>query len=337
MLKKLRSYLELCRVHVCGLGVLCVIGGLTVSGAALSGKQFVLLYLVHVLTIAWSFAHNDYCDYELDRQASDLQRRVLVRGDVSRSEALILSLVLFTITLLITIISWPGWQPLAILLLLAGCIVVYNRFSKSFIGADPIFALAGALFILLGAAAVMPGYSLLHAPALTWIVFAVSFLDHWHFNAVLGGLKDVVTDRRHGCKTIACAGTVVADDGSLTFRPQFRAIAWALNLVVVFLYFLPVLAFDHPASNTQLAVMALTSAIMLLQVGLLFRLRQFDRRRIEALTRQRELASKAVMVSMLFSWAGEFWVLMLMTLPMAFYMVLNSLMNGHPFRLPQEF
>lgn len=337
MLNKLRSYLELCRVHVCGLGMLCVVGGLTVAGESLSGMQFLLLYLMHVLTIAWSFAHNDYCDYELDRQAPDLQRRVLVRGDVSHAEALALVLALFVTTLLVAVICWPGWQPASILLVIAGCILAYNKVSKSFIGADVLFAAGGSLFVLLGAAAVIRDHTLANVPALTWIVFALSFIDHLVFNAIHGGLKDVVTDGKQGCITVACAGAAVDDDGRLTFRPLFKAAAWAGNIALIALYFLPVLAFDHPWTAWQLALMAAASAAMLFHTWQLFEQRRFDRRNIETVTRQRELASKAVLMCLMFSWAGWFWVLVIVALPGILYLVLNTVMNGHPFRLPQEF
>jgi len=235
------------------------------------------------------------------------------------------------------VIYWPGWQPVTILILIAGCILAYNKVSKSFIGADLLFAAGGSLFVPLGAAAVAPDHTLANAPALTWIIFTLSFIDHLVFNAIYGGLKDVVTDRKHGCNTIACAGVVVDDEGRLMFRPGFKAAAWAGNIALVVLYFLPVLAFDHPWNTWQLVLMAAASAMMLFHISQLFALRRFDRRDIETITRQRELASKAVLMCLMFSWIGWFWFVVVVALPGVLHLVLNTVMNGHPFRLPQEF
>ena len=67
VIQTIRNYLELCRIQFAGFGILCVVGAMTVVGAELTLMQFLPLFAVHVLTIAWSFAHNDYCDYEIDR------------------------------------------------------------------------------------------------------------------------------------------------------------------------------------------------------------------------------------------------------------------------------
>lgn len=337
MLKTARNYLELCRLHIWGFGVQCVLGALTVVGDALTVAQFVPLFAVNAITIAWSFVHNDYSDYELDIHAPDLARRVLVRGDISRQAALRAAIVLFGTSAIITYLSWPGLMPIGILMLIALLIVLYNRYSKMFLGADFVFATAGSLLCVLGAVAIIPTHDLRLLPALTWIVFAISFIDHLNFNAVLGGVKDALSDKKQGCDTIACRNIEVDDDGCMRISVGFKAMALLGSLLIIALVFLPFTVFSYPSNPWQIGLLIVFSGLTLFHTYEFVNMERHDRDIIAQVARKREMASKSLLVCMLAIWIGVSWTIFLLVIPMLFFVIFSVVMYGHPFRLPAEY
>jgi len=336
-MRVLRNYIELCRLHMLGLGIQCVVGALTVTGASLPVAAFAPLFAVHAITIAWGFAHNDYNDYELDRLAPALQNRVLVRGDVSRPAALKLVLVLLGLSVLLTYAMWPGPVPLSLYVVVALCVVAYNRYSKRFAGSDLLFATGGSTLIILGAATVLPGHDLGQLPRLTWLVFAISFIDHINFNAVLGGIKDVVTDKAQHCNTLACRNIAVADDGTMMVGVAFRITALAGTALMIGLSLLPFTWASYPSYAWQIALCVMFAAATLYYTYRFVSMERHDRDIIEKLARQREMAAKSLMLCMWTSWIGPLWTLIIFAVPATSFLLFNTLMNGNPFRLPKDF
>lgn len=337
MLRVARNYLELCRLHMLGLAVQCIVGALTVVGADLPYDTFAPLFIVHALTIAWSFVHNDYSDYEFDRTVPALSNRVLVRGDISRRAALNLALTLFGLSVLITILSWPGLLPVGILIVIAMFIVAYNRYSKQFAGADLLFAAGGSLLLILGAVTVLPEQNLKLLPPLTWLVFAIAFIDHINFNGVLGGIKDVVSDREQGCNTLACRNVNIDDAGKMTISPQFRFAALFGGVAITVLSFWPFFWADYPSSIWQITLCVIFATLNLYYTYRFLGIERHDRDVIEKIARQREMAAKSLMLCMIIGWIGLTWAAIVFFVPTVSFALFNAIMNGHPFRLPESF
>lgn len=337
VIQTIRNYLELCRIQFAGFGILCVVGAMTVVGAELTLMQFLPLFAVHVLTIAWSFAHNDYCDYEIDRHGEDLSRRVIVRGDISRRSALIFATVIFATSLLVTTIAWPGLLPAGLLMMIAALVVLYNRLSKRFVGTDVLFATAGMLFVVLGAVSAIPNYDPTLIPALTWIVVAITFLDLLNFNAVLGGFKDLVSDKEQGCRTLAGKFTKVDSDGRLTTSAGFKIVTMSGTLLMIALIFLPFLVLPYPSTEWQIGAMAVLSVMTVFYTWKFVNVRQFDREAIGELAGKREFASNMLRLFMFVSWIGITWTLYLMAMGAAILVLFNIFIYGHPFRTPSAY
>ena len=337
LIQSIRNYLELCRIQYAGFGILCVIGAMTVVGEELTWMQFLPLFAVHVLTIAWSFAHNDYCDYEIDRHGEDLSRRVIVRGDISRRSALIFAMVIFATSLFITVIAWPGLLPAGLLIMIGALVVLYNRVSKRFVGTDALFATAGMLFVVLGAVSAIPDHDPTLIPALTWIVVAITFLDLFNFNAVLGGFKDLVSDKEQGCRTLAGKFTEVDSDGRLTVSTGFKVVAMSGTLLMIALIFLPFLVLPYPSIQWQIEAMAFLGVVTVFYTWKFLNVRQFDRELIGELAGKREFASNMLRLFMFVSWIGIIWTLYLMAMGAAILVLFNVFIYGHPFRTPSAY
>ena len=337
MFRNVKNYLELVRLHMLGLGVQCVVGALTVVGANLPYEAFAPLFAVHALTIAWGFAHNDYSDYEIDRHVPALRNRVIVRGDISRHAALSLTVIIFALSALVTILSWPGLLPISILILLAAFVVAYNRYSKTFAGSDLLFAAGGSLLLILGAVTVLPDQDLRLLPPITWVVVAISFIDHINFNAVLGGIKDVVSDKQHNCNTLACRNIDIDETGKMTISRRFRFAALAGGVAMTALAFWPFFWATYPSSSWQIALCAVFAGLNLYHTYRFVNIDRHDRNVIEKIARQREMAAKSLMLGMLVVWIGLSWTAIVFFVPAVSFAVFNAIMNGHPFRLPEGY
>lgn len=337
MMQSIRNYLELCRIQYAGFGILCVIGAMTVVGENLTFSDFIPLFAVHVLTIAWSFAHNDYCDFEIDRLSENVDGRVLVRGDISRQSALRFAGIIFGLSLAITVTSWPGVVPVGLLVGIAALIVLYNRISKRFVGTDVLFATAGMLFCILGAVSEIPNHDVRLMPALTWIVVAITFLDLLNFNAVLGGFKDLVSDRDQGCKTLAGKFIQVDSSGRIVVDVAFKFATMLGTLMMIALIFLPFLVVSFPSTKWQIGAMLVLSAMTIFYTYKFINVRQFDRNVIGEFAGKREFASNLLRLCMFVTWIGLGWTLYLMATGAAILIVFNTLIHGHPFRAPAAY
>ncbi len=337
MMRTIRNYLELCRIQFAGFGILCVIGAMTVVGERLTFAEFVPLFAVHVLTIAWSFAHNDYCDFEVDRLGEDLSRRVIVRGDISRSSALVFAIVVFSLSTVVTLVSWPGFLPVGLLIGIAVLIISYNIISKRFLGTDVLFATAGMLFVLLGAVSIIPNHDAGLIPTLTWIVVAITFLDLLNFNAVLGGFKDLVSDQAQGCKTLAGKFVQVDDQGSIIVSAGFKVATMFGTLMMIALVFSPFIVLQYPSQVWQIGAMLVLSTMTIFYSWKFVSVRRFNREAIGELAGKREFASNLLRLTMFVSWIGIHWTMYLMGIGAAILVLSNVAIYGHPFRTPSAY
>lgn len=336
-MRTIRNYLELCRIQFAGFGILCVVGAMTVVGEKLTFAEFVPLFTVHVLTIAWSFAHNDYCDYEFDCRGEDLGRRVIVRGDISRSSALIFAIVVFGLSMVVTIISWPGVLPVGLLSGIALLIISYNIISKRFLGTDVLFATAGMLFVVLGAVSIIPNHDVRLIPALAWIVVAITFLDLLNFNAVLGGFKDLVSDQAQGCKTLAGKFVKVNGHGRIVVSSGFKIVTMFGTLMMIALVFLPFIVLPYRSEVWQIGAMLVLSSLTIFYSWKFVSVRRFNREEIGEIAGKREFASNLLRLTMFVNWIGISWTLYLMGIGAAILVSFNVVIYGHPFRTPSAY
>jgi 4-hydroxybenzoate polyprenyltransferase len=328
---------RLLRVEYLGFSCVCVIGALAAAGRDLRLFDGLVLFLIHMFSIAWGFVHNDLCDVGHDRGSAVLRERPLVKGSVSRRQAgLLIGLCLLGAFGLAALI-YGRPLPLAILLLSAPPAAIYNRVSKRMAGADLLFAASATLLCLFGAAAVSPGVdSPLRFPPLVWTVAAVEFVDHLFFN-IAGSLKDLIIDRRSGARSTPIAlGVTVGEDRAMIVPPRFKALLMSLKTLTVGLVFLPVLTAQVPVHPLQVPFLAAAALLALRRTWNLLSIEVFDRTRVARRIVRQENACKAMVPLMLVAHTGIGWMLFFLIAP-AWFLFFNALINGHPFQPPKTY
>lgn len=333
---KIKEYLRLTRLEYSGFSCVVVIGALTVKGSALELTDAVLLFFLNVLTLIWAFVHNDYCDYEIDKRSEVLNERPLVKGTVSRKAALYIVVVCVLINLMIPLLVIKN-TTLAIILVASIILsILYNAFSKKITGADFFYAASAALLVLFGALAVTDQKSVHELGALTWIMLAIQFIDHFFFNAVEGGLKDVDNDSRQEAQTLA-SRSLIRRGEEMRVGKAFRAGFLLLKMMTVLLVFIPFVFFELPYYYWQLAALGVLSAGAVFYTVKILAVNLHDRRAVGKYALKQELACKSLIPIMLIAFIGLPWVAFLILVPFIWFNLFNYLLYGKLFALPKSF
>jgi len=190
-MKKFWEYLKLVRLH----NLLLVVGSVFLGGW-LETKEFLDFHLIlaaasALLLAAFGYAHNDFCDREIDRLNKN--HRPLPRGRIEGKAVLILAGILAVSGVILT--WWVNLYLFGLALLAVVLLVGYNlRWKKSFLlGNATVSFLSGGLF-LYGAAAVK-SLSLALVPAI------FSFLFHFG-REILKDLEDHPADQQVAARTL---------------------------------------------------------------------------------------------------------------------------------------
>lgn len=322
----LRPWLQLCRVEYAAFGYVALLGALAVRGSALPASLAALLLFSNVLFVCWTFAHNDLCDVDVDRKNAELEDRVLVRGALSRRAVSRFVLVTCGLSLAAPLLLLPDARAVAWLLLATVLAMVYDVVSKRVLGADLLFAASAASLALFGAVAA-GGNS-----RAALLVAAIVFVEHLFFNAIEGGLKDVVSDRAAGVDTVA--GRLVAVDGeSLAPSLAFRALALALKTTSAALAFAIV---DH-GSTAQWILLAFVVASGLGFSAKLTSMRRYDWPAMARLLIPIEMASRSLIPVALADRIGWGWVAALFGVPAIWYLSLARAVHAREQLVPRRF
>ena len=202
----LSDYLRLIRFHNLPLVFSSVLlGGWLESGTMLN-SDILIAALSATLIAAFGYAHNDYCDREIDR--INKPGRPLPQGRIKSESALRFGLLLAILgTALSLVVNYfaPAIAALAVLLLL-----LYNRvWKKSFmVGNGVVSLLTAGPFIYGGVAVNKVGLCLI--PAL------FSFLFHFG-REILKDLEDQQADKEARAKTLSLRLGNGAALGTATF------------------------------------------------------------------------------------------------------------------------
>lgn len=335
-MKRLRAWGELCRAEYWGFAVTAPLGALTIAGTGLTPGPFIALLLINMMTVAWGFAHNDYCDLALDRRSADKQTRALVRGDITPRAVLVLTLALIGASLLLALWLWGATLPLALLALALAATAAYNAWGKRFPGGDIFYALAGASLFLMGALTAVPGHDPGALPLLAWLLFLVQLLNHFYFNAINGGVKDADADRAAGVPTLAARAIAVAD-GHMTVAPAFRYATLTGAGTIVALCLATFAVADFPWYAWQPLAVALPGARSLWLTYRLLGLAQHDRAAIGRLLVEREMTTTAMIMLLYPALIGWAWLLVLIAVPMAGHALAHTWLHGGRPGLPDDY
>lgn len=330
-LSSIRAYLRLCRIEYWGFGYVALLGAFAQGGLVLSSGQVAALLVANVLFVAWTFAHNDFCDLELDRKADALDERVLVRGDLSPMQAV--KLVSTSIALMLTIsFTQLGLGPTLGFAAASVLAMSYDAISKRVLGSDLLFGASAACLALAGALAVGSWGSV---SDLAKCAIAIVFVEHLFFNAIEGGLKDVMSDGRARATTFAQRFIRVVGERIEVSR-TFLVTAFGLKASSIAIALYGASRSAATSWSTYLVLIALGVAALVFTARLVLR----DRYDWPAMAKDLmpiEMASRLFVPVMLVHAIGWGVVALLFFVPAIWYVTLAKLVHARGMELPKRF
>ena len=330
----IREYLKLCRVEYSGFAYMAVLGALSVGGGNLRLDLVLWVAAVNVLTLMWTFAHNDYCDLAVDRQRVELDERVLVKGTVRPGEALWLIGTGIALALMLAWLATRALAPVLALLLSIALAMAYNKMSKRLFGADVLFAASATCLSLFGMLVAREQVG--SVPPIAMVVLGIVFVEHLFFNMVEGGLKDADLDGRSGIDNLATRFIECSAERMVVSR-QFKVIAFLLKLTAIGLAFVPVAFLGEPSDPVQLLLLALCSAMALFFLYRMTSMRRYDWQRMGFAIIRQEMAARSLLPLMLLPRIGLVWVIIIMMAPLTWYLSTVYFLHGRLFALPKRF
>jgi len=331
-MNKVAAYARLLRIPgLAALATPTIIAAITVGVYDLYSLS--LLFLIGAFAAIYGFILNDYSDVELDKLIPELHGKPLVSGDVSKKNALTISIFLILLTFLFIFILWRGevldeYKFMALIcIILAGILgSFYNIYGKKIAGSDFFVAISMSLVFLFGALSFGP------PGILTWIIFLLTFNQALHMNSVEGGIKDADHDYKMGVNNIALNVGVKVKGEDIFIPNSFKIFGLGIRLFSVLLLFSPFIFFNVSYSILQLTILALGSLGVLFFNVRLLTIKKFDRSRIRKYIGIQSFLRYSLVPIMLLSTVGEMVTLILIAFPIGWYIVFAPLIGEKLFK-----
>jgi len=331
-MKIVSAYARLLRVPGIGaLGIVPVIAALTVGIYDL--YNLTLIFIIGAFASIFGFLINDYIDIELDRYVYDLQKKPLVSGEVSKKNALIISFFLAFSTFFFIALLWYN-QLLdyykfigLICIILAGFLgTFYDIFGKNIVGSDFLVAISVSLIFIFGA------LSFGQPNVITWIIFVLTFENILYMNAIQNGIKDADHDYKLGVKNIARTLGVKVQEDKIVIPRSFQAFGLGLRLFSAVLFFVPFIVFGYSYYLWQMVLLILfTITYLYLDVKLLS-IKTFDRNQIRTCIGIQSFLRYSLVPIMLFSIVGILPSVLLILVPIVWYILFTPLLGEKMFK-----
>jgi 4-hydroxybenzoate polyprenyltransferase len=306
---------------------------LIIIGAVLMGQHdpwsLLILFCIGVLFHIYGFVLNDYADVEVDKKSVDLKKKPLVSGLIPMHHALIITFIAVVSIYILTIAFFYSAFSVLVLSLAIFLGGIYDYFGKKISHISDFFVAGALAFIVLYGASTV-------SPSLTVIVYIISlmiFIGIVFANAIEGGLKDVDHDYLGGAKTIPTLLGVKVVDGRLLMSKRFLGFAYGLiALCFLLLFFL----FMQPAINFFDGDYLRLSIVVVLLVLILFvsfkflSLSLFNRLKMKRLYAVLNSLAGVVLLITLYPFMGLEYLVILLLIPITWYVVFNTLLYGKP-------
>lgn len=261
----IREYLKLARSFNAVLtGISPVMGAI-----AMGQGNFAILFLLFLVGFwghTFGFVYNDIHDYKIDKSSKEIGDRPLVSGTISIGEAWVFAIlaIVFAFIFAATICFLTGeLYSFGVLLIAAGLVILYDLLSKRLPFTDSFVALGIFFLILYGASTTVPSLSMI--TPLTWIICALGMIQVFFMQIVTGAIKDIENDSIHGVWTLAIQLGVKMTDGQLSVSNRFKAVAYGIQILDLFIVFLP---FFVIWDVTMLSTWQLTQWVLLAVIGI---------------------------------------------------------------------
>ena len=335
---RIREYAKLFRFHGFGAAITAVVGAMSVEGEALELSHFIILFMAGVLFSINCAVLNDYMDVDIDRRSKYLSDRPLVKGTISKKNALIISLLVLIIgvgALLHHLITTQRYLSIIICVICGILGVSYNFVGKKFVWGTVFVPASMGFFLLFGATVFSDKIqSITDIPILTWILFILTFNQLFFMNTISGGLKDVENDRESGATTLAVSLGVKTSE-KMNIPMSFKAIGISVRSASAILVFIPFLLLDFPFWHIQMIILVALTISMLYWMMKMLNMRSFDRKEMIRYIRLQLLARYFLVPVMLMYFIGITWTILLIILPFISY-ALGTVIYGRPLRAPKS-
>ncbi len=246
------EYLKLARISIVSLTALAPVMG-SIAAGQLNLLNLFLLFLIGAFVHAFGMAQNDLVDYKLDRKSKEISDRPLISGKISIRNARLFAIgCIISVFALAEILSFITKELYSIFILIVTllCVITYNVYGKKFPFADVFLAIGMFFFILYGALSTKVSFS-----ALSFLVWAICFLgalEMLAINVIQGGYKDAENDSMQGAKTGVLALGVKIAKNKIQIPNYFTALAYLMQVLIIFVAFLPFLVDPYFASPDML-------------------------------------------------------------------------------------
>jgi 4-hydroxybenzoate polyprenyltransferase len=249
-----------------------------VTGAIAMGQKDVLLltlvFLIGLTAHIFGFAFNHYKDIEVDRLSSQINKRPLLSGTISKQHALFFIVTVLLLGCVLTVISFG---ILLLLLYIVGVVLagLYDMFSKRITGMDVILAAAVVVGVIFGAGSVSFQF-----PPFLFILCVLAFLQTLNLNLIAGGLKDADHDYLINSHHLSTRLGVRVKDNVFHIPSSFRYIAYILSLAYAFFVLAPVLLGIITLNIFFLGVLVIINILFFLVTAKMLHLKKFQRQQI---------------------------------------------------------
>ena len=331
-MNKAAAYAKLLRIPgLGGLAIPPVIGAMSVG--ILDFYSLLILFIIGAFAVIYGFILNDYADVKLDKLIKELRGKPLVSGDISRIDAIAISVFCIFFAFLFIFILWygkifDGYKFAALLcIFFAGILgTIYNLYGKKIVGSDFFVAISVAFVFLFGA------LSFGEPTILTWVIFILTFNNLLHMNAVEGGIKDADHDYVMGVKNIAL-GSGVKVDGEKIFIPlSFKSFGMGIRLFSAVLLFVPFVFYGYDYYLWQIIVLALATLGVILVSAKFLSIKTFDRTTIRKYIALQSFLRYSLVPLLLVRSIGIVPSVLLIIFPIAWYLLFAPLLGEKLFR-----
>ena len=326
--ERILEYFRLLRIQGGAMSASVLLIGALIMGQRDLSLLFIL-FLIGIFGHVHGFVLNDYADIEVDRKSPELKKKPLVSGIIPKEHALIIVFLTGGCFYALTLIFFPF---LLTLFLLSSAVIlggIYNLFGKKIIGSDFILGGAVAFICLFGASTVS-----MHFTSLIYIVSSLLFVDLVFVNAVEGGLKDVDHDYLERAKTLPTIMGVRVKEGRLFLTTKFTAFAYSLKIIyiglILLLGFQPELNLWYSGDYIIHVIVALLIVVIIITSYKFLHLSSFDRTKMKRIYAGLNSASLALIFIMLLPLLGLWITLILLLLPITWYLLFNFVLYGKP-------
>jgi 4-hydroxybenzoate polyprenyltransferase len=314
-MSKIAAYAKLLRIPGIGaLGIIPVIASLTMGVYDLYPLS--LIFIIGTFASVFGFLVNDYVDIELDGFVSELRKKPLVSGEVSKKNALIIAFYLAFTTFFFIALLWYNqaidyYKFIALICIIVAGILgtFYDVYGKQVVGSDFLVAISVSLIFLFGA------LSFGQPTMIIWIIFILTFENILYMNVVQNGIKDADHDYKLGVKNIALTMGVKVQENNIVIPRSFQAFGFVIHLFSAVLFFVPFFVFGYHYYLWQMILLVVLIMIYLFLDTKLLMLKTFNRSQIRKLIGIQSFLRYSLVPVMLFSIVGILPYFLLILIP----------------------